>query len=398
MSARRLKLAIVVTHPIQYHACRWRALSEQPELDVTVLYCRKDDEQGSYSADFQRSITWDVPLLDGYRHRVFRSWSRGKRLNPGIWAEIARGGYDAVYLHGTNYPTHLGAIMIARLCAKRVLVFSVCYDLDQQPGVRAWLRNGFYRAVYWPTDRILSIGTHSSAHYRRAGVPQRKLIRAPHVVDNQFFARVAAKTTVAEAKARFGIRKESRVLLFCAKMFAKKRPDLLLDAFVRANLDSWVLLMVGDGVDRRALIEDAAKRAPGRVFFPGFLNQTEIGAAYAAADVHVLPSKEKETWGLVVNESLNFGCAQIVSDKVGCAPDMVAGKTGEVFPSGDEAALTAILQTLNTDPAKWQRYRAAAPEVLQTFNIEHYVGSVREALELPRIETKNGRRKQLEAA
>ena len=146
--------------------------------------------------------------------------------------------------------------------------------------------------------------------------------------------------------------------------------------------------MVGAGVDREALQAEAARRAPGRVYFPGFLNQSELGAAYLAADVHVLPSKEKETWGLVVNESLNFGCAQIVSDMVGCAPDLVAGQTGEVFPSGDGDALTAILRSLTADPEKWRRYHAAAPAVLQRYDLDHYVAGVRTALGLPDLAVK----------
>ncbi len=398
MTGRRLKLAVVVTHPIQYHACRWRALAAQPDLDVTVLYCRKGSADGSFSEAFQRHVAWDVPLLDGYRHKTFRNWSTGTPLNPGIWGEIARGGYDAVYLHGTNYPTHIGAALIGRLLGKKVLIFSVCYDLDQRAGAKGLLRNGFYRAVYRMADRVLNIGTHSGRHYRAAGVPARKLVPTPHVVDNQFFADTAARLTRAEAKARFGIPKRARVLLFCAKMFAKKRPDLLLNAFIEADLEGWVLLMVGDGVDRPALMAEAARRAAGRVFFPGFLNQTEIGAAYQAADVHVLPSKEKETWGLVVNESLNFGCAQIVSDMVGCAPDLVAGRTGEVFPSGDKGALMAVLRTLNTAPEKWRRYGAAAPTVLKTYSVDRYVAGVPEALGLPVVAGAAARRSPALAA
>jgi glycosyltransferase involved in cell wall biosynthesis len=39
----------------------------------------------------------------------------------------------------------------------------------------------------------------------------------------------------------------------------------------------------------------------------GFLDQSELPAAYVAADVFCLPSVRHETWGLVVNEALNFG-------------------------------------------------------------------------------------------
>ncbi|WP_425507198.1 glycosyltransferase family 4 protein [Thermomonas carbonis] len=78
--------------------------------------------------------------------------------------------------------------------------------------------------------------------------------------------------------------------------------------------------------------------------FAGFLNQSEITAAYAAADCLVLPSDHGETWGLVVNEAMACGLPALVSDQVGCAVDLiVAGHTGDVFPCGDVAALSAML-------------------------------------------------------
>jgi hypothetical protein len=86
-------------------------------------------------------------------------------------------------------------------------------------------------------------------------------------------------------------------------------------------------------------------RGPGRsVSWAGVLNQSEMGAAYAAADCLALPS-QSETWGLVVNEAMATGLPCVVSDRVGCAPELVApGETGEVFPAGDVGALAAALQ------------------------------------------------------
>ena len=94
-------------------------------------------------------------------------------------------------------------------------------------------------------------------------------------------------------------------------------------------------LMVGDG-PLRGVCEDFVRvnRAPIR--FAGFLNQSQIVEAYVAADVLVLPSDGGETWGLVVNEAMACKRPCIVSDHVGCGPDLVAvGETGVIFPLGD---------------------------------------------------------------
>jgi len=59
----------------------------------------------------------------------------------------------------------------------------------------------------------------------------------------------------------------------------------------------------------------------------GFVNQTGLGQVYAIADCLVLPSDSAETWGLVVNEALATGLPVVVSDAVGCVPDLLRDGT-----------------------------------------------------------------------
>ena len=101
--------------------------------------------------------------------------------------------------------------------------------------------------------------------------------------------------------------------------------------------------MVGDGPLRRECERFANEnRAPVR--FAGFLNQTQIVSAYVASDALVLPSDGGETWGLVVNEAMSCGLPCIVSDRVGCGPDLVtSGETGFVFPLGDVERLSKLM-------------------------------------------------------
>jgi hypothetical protein len=82
--------------------------------------------------------------------------------------------------------------------------------------------------------------------------------------------------------------------------------------------------------------------------FTGFLNQTRMPDAFAAADCLALPS-QSETWGLVVNEALASGLPCIVTDTVGCGPDLIDGElTGRVVPCGDIDALSSAIEQLLT--------------------------------------------------
>ena len=135
------------------------------------------------------------------------------------------------------------------------------------------------------------------------------------------------------------------IMLAVGKLVPVKDPVVLVRAFARvAHRISCHLVFCGDG-PLKSEIEDLSNRlAPGRVTVTGFVNQTEIGAWYSSADLLVLPSRS-ETWGLVVNEAMNFGLPAVVSDQAGCAADLVVqGRTGAVFHAGDVDDLVQKLQ------------------------------------------------------
>jgi glycosyltransferase involved in cell wall biosynthesis len=105
--------------------------------------------------------------------------------------------------------------------------------------------------------------------------------------------------------------------------------------------------VAGDGELRDPLTVTAEQQGV-PLHILGFCNQTEMPAAYAAADCLVLPSDARETWGLVANEALACGKPIVVSDACGCHPDLTANpRVGRMFPMGDVAALAqAISETL----------------------------------------------------
>jgi glycosyltransferase involved in cell wall biosynthesis len=141
------------------------------------------------------------------------------------------------------------------------------------------------------------------------------------------------------------------------------------------------LLIVGSGqLEELCRSRVAAERLP--VSFAGFLNQSEIAAAYAATDCLVLPSDHGETWGLVVNEAMACGLPAVVSDLVGCGEDLVEpGVTGLRYPCGDATALAQQLDTMARDPAAAARMGAAGRErVEHHFTIETAAAGIRAAL------------------
>jgi glycosyltransferase involved in cell wall biosynthesis len=161
------------------------------------------------------------------------------------------------------------------------------------------------------------------------------------------------------------------VVLFSGKLSEKKGVNLLLTAVRKlpeALQSRLHLLLVGDGPLRDDLLIESLTPPKLSASFVGFQNQDSLSAYYNAADLLVLPSCERETWGVVVNEALINGLPCIVSDRVGCQPDLVhSGLTGEVFAANDVAALAQAIESLASRvPSAIVSDQCSSPQILRS--------------------------------
>jgi len=121
-----------------------------------------------------------------------------------------------------------------------------------------------------------------------------------------------------------------------------------------------VLVLVGSG-ELHGEIDAIAAEDPSRFRVLPFQNQSRMPLVYRLGDLFVLPSAYGETWGLAVNEAMSCGRPVVVSDRVGCAADLVDPDCGWVFPWDDLSTLERTIDSLvdNTDRLA-QMGRAAA--------------------------------------
>lgn len=393
-SRRRVRVCIVVQYPIHNHLPLYLALARDPDIAFTVLFMQSAWSSSGYERDVGSVVDWGLPMLAGYDHEFFSNVSPRrdadgfwKYVNPKLIWRVLNGPWDTVYVHGHHHFTHIAVIAAARLSGKRVVIRTETYNLGYRPLRRRLIRGPAYTMLYRLADVLLYIGEHNRRCYEDFGARPEQLVHAPYVVDNARFdaERVRLAPRRGTLKEAFGIAADKKVVLYCAKFIAKKQPVMLVDAFLDADLgDDWVLLMVGDGALRGACEARAAERGAGpRVVFTGFLDQNEVARGYAVADVMVLPSAYQETWGLVVNEAMNFGCPVIVSDRVGCAPDLVIGRCGIVFPHDRPDALVAALRRMAEDDALRARLSERARAVVAGCSVTEYMAGLRRALGLP---------------
>ena len=109
----------------------------------------------------------------------------------------------------------------------------------------------------------------------------------------------------------------------------------------------WSLVLAGDGPLREPLkVLVTSLGLSGTVQFAGHKTSTGLLPYYAFAGCFVLPST-REPWGLVVNEAMASGLPVLVSDRCGCAEDLVqSGVNGFVFDPAERGAIRQSLQSI----------------------------------------------------
>ena len=173
------------------------------------------------------------------------------------------------------------------------------------------------------------MGQANKRYFLWAGLDEDQLIYAPHAVDNDFFMKddESRHQQALEIRRSLSIPDDAFVFLFVGKLEPKKQPLELASAFRQLLLSepnvNGHILFVGAGI----LFEQLAleNRDCPQVHLAGFVNQSQMPIYYRVGNCLCLPSRGPgETWGLAVNEFLaSTNGSLILSDRVGCAEDMV---------------------------------------------------------------------------
>jgi glycosyltransferase involved in cell wall biosynthesis len=371
-----------------------RQLAQDPELEMHVFYMSDMSVRGFDDPGFGVRVKWDVPLLGGYKHEFLRKIGDSKvtpLLRPlviGLEETFRKERLDALWVHGYKHQAAIRALFAGWRMGIPTLVRGESNGHDKNnDGFGCRVRNEVLRRLFQKIDAFLYVGKLNREFYLRKGVSPSKLFFMPYSVDNSFFqnaAREASKSR-SELLRELNIPQGSPIILYSAKLLPWKRPLDLLEAYHRLLPEAPVdctpyLVYVGDGSERERLQQRINFLSLNSVRLVGFKNQSELPRYYEACDVFVLPS-EREPWGLAVNEVLNAGKPVVVTDRLGCAPDLVRnGESGFVVPVGDVAALSSRLADLIRDRELRSRMGDAGKQIVSQFSYEQDIFGLKRAL------------------
>jgi glycosyltransferase involved in cell wall biosynthesis len=395
----KVRLAYLVSHPIQYQAPLLRRIAREPDIDLTVFFGSDFSVKGYKDEGFGGvGVKWDVPLLDGYKHaflpvlRDNATVSPTTPMNYGIATRLRGAGgqaaFDALWVHGYASANALHGIVAARALGIPVLLRAESWLGDRERGgAKLAAKRIFFRALGQMINGVLPIGSRNAAYWRHYLGEDFPLFPLPYAVDNEYFQRRSceAQARREELRSELHLDPARPVILFASKLQPRKRAADLLDAYALLSPGPGIephpyLVIVGDGEERASLERRARETGWDSIRFCGFRNQSELPRFFDLATVFVLPSRH-EPWGLIVNEVMNAARAVVVSDEVGCQPDLITdGVEGAVFTAGDVKALADALRKVLASPETAAAMGRRAFQRIQAWNFDEDVRGLRRAL------------------
>lgn len=347
------------THPIQYNVSLFKYLTKNG-LILDVIYLSDFGVNPSFDIEFNKIIKWDIPLLEGYNFTFSKNISPNSSIFSGFFGLINidiisylwnRRKQDVlVIIPGWNY---FSTVLAIGICKIFKIKYTIRFEspLNQELLKKSFfalikkliLKNIFFKGAYCN----FFIGEQNKLFQIYHHVDPSKLIFTPYSVDNYFFSNLYNDNfnKKAEIKKSLSIPNDKTILLTSGKLIDKKRPFDLLSAVQMLNSTKYFLIFVGDGPLYDKMKSYISSENINNVLLSGFVNQTEIYKYYLIADIYIQASGIGETWGLSINEALNFKCKLVVSDRVGSSIDLVyQGLNGYTYNYADAKSLAGAIE------------------------------------------------------
>lgn len=333
-----MKLAVVTSIPTPYRDPFWNEVAAHSEVEsLDVYYCAAGKPDRPWEVNWER--TFNAHTLPSYNLIKWAGADASAYWVRGLQRELKRGSHDAVIIGGYNHPSMLQTI---RGCVKRRQPFyMMCETYRRQKTWKSFAKDRLMAYICKHAMGGMPTGQLATAYLKSYGMSEDQMILVPNVPDVRQLWRLSEELGDQSAAIRgeHKLTVEGSILTFIGRLIPKKRPELVIRAFARFAPADAGMILVGDGPlmeNCRSLVNELG--LSNRVVMPGFCQPEEVPRYLAASRAFVLPSSE--TWGVAALEAVAMGVPAIISDEVGCHPDVVSsGECGTVVKARDLESL-----------------------------------------------------------
>lgn len=352
--------------------------------DLTVLYC----------AERESNRNWQVDIK-GYKYSFLKGSKIGFNgsdlftliINPSVISQIKDANPEIVVLSGWDLPTYWLAAFYCMWKKIPYIVWSgsTQYEKSWRRSISTWL----VKIILSQASGYIAYGQRAKDYLISLGVSATNITIAYNGFNHDFYAKFnPAPDEIVSLKQKFHLQ-HKKVILFYGQLIDRKDPQLLLKAFpkIKSYQKDTSLIIAGSGYLKDELLKSIKESSIQDAWIIDDPGDSKIRDLLYISDVLVLPSNE-EVWGLVVNQALAMGLPVVVSDKVGCGPDLVVeNKNGSVFSAGNMTELVSSIQkalTLQINPIELKKYSTSRAKLCHPAQVSQRVyRSILKALHRP---------------
>jgi L-malate glycosyltransferase len=259
--------------------------------------------------------------------------------------------------HAFDFYSNLMLIPAARFARVPVVIGSFRQLGDLLTKRQFQVQNAAFRLC----DRVVCNSKAAAERLISAGLSERKIVVIGNGLSEELFAPHPPALLKDPAVVVIGM--VSRM------NHPDKKHDLLLRVAARLapEFPNARFVLAGDGPLKNNLEQQVREfRLTDQVTFLG--DRRDVPAVLAAMDIAVLPSSS-ESLSNVILESMAAGLP-VVAANVGGNPELVqSGKTGFLFPEGNEEQFAAALRGLITQPEMRQKFGIEAKELAREYSM-----------------------------
>lgn len=223
-------------------------------------------------------------------------------------------------------------------------------------------------------DGYFNFGTLSKNYLLGLGVKPEKMLVNRNCVDNKALKNIYQNCLPQRINRQKALNLVSKNFIFVGRLIDYKNLFFFLEAFGIAQSESnedWGVIILGDGEQKEDLQQFVKEKNVRHISFQQGVSWQQVPEYLALSDVLVLPSYS-EPWGLVVNEAMACGLPIIVSEKCGCAIDLVKnGENGFLFSPDNIEQLTLILRKFMNQEVDLERMGELSEKIIQEYSPEN---------------------------
>lgn len=377
-----MRVAVVVSHVIQYFCPQYVSWAALPGVDLKVLFGSRDGLEEYFDAQFNKVVRWQGLDLS-FPHEFLSGTDGSTTIATTSLLEDAldKFGAEAVLVYGYDQPIIRQAIRWARRSNAYILMLADVEMRSERPWLKSIAKSLILPPILRPVDVFLTVGDACEDYYRHYGVPDTKLVRCPFPIDRTVFDRklaVAARTK-SDLRDKLRIPNNHKIVLNVGKLVPRKRPQDLVEFSnqFQGERDDITVVHVGAGQGEAELRSKCEKQGPGGLVFSGFVQPADLVDYIIASDAYLLTSSI-EPHSLAVSEAIYAGLPVVVSDRCGSygpTDDVRPGVNGFVFPCGDIDRMSELLLHVLDTPALYKRFASASRAIgVENQSLAHGAG------------------------